>query len=110
MRRERTPRERHRPVGKRGKEEGLTVYVDNARIPWRGMRMSHLQADSLDELHDFAERLGLRREWFQPGSRPEAAHYDVSDSKRSEAISLGAIPESIEQGSERRRGARRKAT
>lgn len=84
----------------------MSVYVDNARIPFRGMRMSHLQADTLDELHEFANRLELRRDWFQPGSRPEAAHYDVSDSKRDEALALGAVAETIEQGSQRRRALR----
>ena len=81
----------------------MTVYVDNARIPFRGMRMSHMQADTLDELHAMADAIGLRRSWFQPGSRPEAAHYDVSDSKRAEALALGAVAETIEQGSQRRR-------
>jgi hypothetical protein len=81
----------------------MTVYVDDARIPWRGWRMSHLQADTVDELHAFAQSIGLRRDWFQPGSRPEAAHYDVTDSKRAEAIAAGAISETVAEGSARRR-------
>jgi len=44
-------------------------------------------ADSIDELHEMATRLGLRR-WFQAGNRP---HYDVCKSKRKIAVSLGAI-------------------
>lgn len=87
----------------------MTIYVDNARIPFRGMRMSHMQADTLDELHAMADRLGLRRSWFQPGSRPEAAHYDVSDSKRDEALAFGAVAETIEQSSQRRRTLRARA-
>jgi hypothetical protein len=31
-------------------------------------------ADTLEELHEAAARLGLRREWFQEGLRP---HYDL---------------------------------
>lgn len=81
----------------------MTVYVDDAGIEWKGGQWSHLQADSLDELHAFAERLGLRRSWFQPGSRPAAAHYDVTESKRALAISLGAVSETIREGSARRR-------
>jgi len=47
----------------------MTVYVDDFGIPARvsGIkgRWSHLIADTEDELHAFAARLGLRREWFQ---------------------------------------------
>lgn len=97
----------------------MTVYVDDFRVEARvgGLhsRWSHLIADDLDELHIFAARIGLRREWFQdptvngkpkaePGTRlAENWHYDVTDSKRKEAIRLGAkkipwrrLPEVIE--------------
>lgn len=67
----------------------MTVYVDNARNPYRGMLMCHMLADSEAELHAFAARLGLKRRWFQPLSWP---HYDLSQSKRAEAVRLGAVP------------------
>lgn len=51
------------------------------------MKMSHMIADTLDELHAMADRLGLRR-WFQNNS--SFPHYDVCLSKRAEAIELGA--------------------
>jgi hypothetical protein len=79
------------------------VYVDDAHIFWRGKRWSHLQADSLVELHAFAALLGLKREWFQPGSRPENDHYDVTDSMREKAIALGAVAESWRDGARRAR-------
>ena len=83
------------------------IYVDDARIPWRGKRWSHLTADTEEALHEFAAKIGLRREWFQPSStRPEAHHYDVTDSKRDEAILAGAIPETTEEGARRRRARR----
>jgi len=34
----------------------------------------HLTADTLDELHAEAARIGLQRRWFQSGRHP---HYDV---------------------------------
>lgn len=84
----------------------MTVYVDDVRIPWKGKRWSHLTADTLDELHAFAEAIGLKRAWFQESStRPEAHHYDVTDSKRDEAILAGAVPESWRDGASRRRAA-----
>lgn len=66
----------------------MSVYVDDAQHVFRGMKMSHLIADSEVELHAFAERLGLRREWFQDHRTP---HYDISASVRLRARSLGAL-------------------
>lgn len=66
----------------------MAVYVDSGNIAFGRMKMCHMMADSLDELHSMADRLGLKREWFQPESSP---HYDLSQSKRTEAIKLGAI-------------------
>lgn len=94
----------------------MTVYVDDARIratvgQLQG-RWSHLFADTSDELHEFAQRLGLRRSWFQDpvvtgrpraraGSRAaENWHYDVTDSKRRQAIAIGATPVSWRDAAE----------
>jgi Protein of unknown function (DUF4031) len=81
----------------------MAVYVDDAGIPVEvrnGSRVhrsqwSHLTADTQDELHEFAARLGLRRSYFQPG-RPLVGkpspfwHYDVTAGKRAQALRLGA--------------------
>lgn len=66
----------------------MTVYVDDECIPWRGKLWCHLVADSLDELHVFAAKLGLRRAWFQSQSR--YPHYDVTIAVRERAFKLGA--------------------
>jgi hypothetical protein len=71
----------------------MTVYVDNIKIPWRGMLMSHMTADSVDELHEFAARLGLKRAWAQLPPEHSIPHYDVSEGKRQMAIRLGAVEE-----------------
>lgn len=68
----------------------MTIYVDNERIPWRGKLWCHLVADSLDELHAFASRLGLKRGWFQ--DQASYPHYDVTMSVRERALTLGAQP------------------
>ena len=65
----------------------VAVYVDDARIRWRGHEWSHLVADSPDELHDAAARLGLRREWAQDKGR--TLHYDLPEELRLRAIELG---------------------
>lgn len=66
----------------------MAVYVDDEQIPWRGKLWCHLVADSLTELHDFAAALGLKRAWFQSGSR--YPHYDVTMSVRDRALRMGA--------------------
>jgi len=70
----------------------MAVYVDDARIPYRGMLMCHLWADTREELHTFAATLGLRRSWFQCPPRASWEHYDICLSKRAEAVRRGAIP------------------
>lgn len=42
----------------------------------------------IEELHKFAESIGLRREWFQGAWMP---HYDLTGNKRAEAIAAGAV-------------------
>jgi hypothetical protein len=65
----------------------VTVLVDEARWPWRDRVWAHLVSDaSYDELHAFAERLGLPRRAFQ------GDHYDVTSADRERALDLGAEP------------------
>jgi hypothetical protein len=49
-----------------------------------------VSTDSLDELHAFAAKLGLKREWAQLRPKVSAAHYDLVPSKRAIAVRLGA--------------------
>ena len=65
----------------------MTVYVGPSIYPYGRMIMCHMAADSLEELHEMASKIGVRR-WFQDGFRP---HYDICKSKRKTAISFGAI-------------------
>lgn len=52
------------------------------------MKSCHLMADTVDELHSMAKKIGLKRSWFQLGSRP---HYDLVEKKRDKAVLNGAI-------------------
>jgi len=88
----------------------LSVYVDEPFVESRGKRWAHLTADSADELHAFAKRLGLLRQSFQATpDKPWKDHYDVTESTRELAVRMGAIPESAKSGVARRRKARREA-
>jgi hypothetical protein len=92
----------------------MAVYVDHAFAHGQWGRWSgggHLQADTVDELHAFAARLGLHRHWFQhrPG-RPDRDHYDLTADLREQALAAGAIAEDRRVGVARRQQARRRAT
>lgn len=67
----------------------MAVYVDNPVWEWRGRLWCHLLADSLEELHSFANELGLKPEWFQKKAR--FPHYDVTENLREKALKLGAV-------------------
>jgi hypothetical protein len=69
----------------------IDSFHNGARGPWRfwHRRCGHLVSDhSIEELHQFAEGLGLRREWFQRKSVP---HYDLTGEHYELALERGAI-------------------
>lgn len=66
----------------------MAVYVDSHNASFGRMIMCHMIADTLDELHGMAAKIGMRRDWFQHGSFP---HYDVCKSRRALAVGFGAI-------------------
>ncbi len=69
----------------------------------------HLTTDGpLEELHAFAKRLGLKRQWFQ--DHPLAPHYDLNASRREFALLLGAVFVPARRQALARREARKKAT
>jgi len=83
----------------------MPVYVDDSSIPatvpnGRARHAStwcHMFADTQEELHEFAARIGMKRAWFQPGrprgdGTPSALwHYDVTAPVRRKAVKAGAI-------------------
>lgn len=77
----------------------MVVYVDeiktyptsimDAQTRRNGSRWTHLTADTVGELHDLAQRIGMRRDWFQ--SKGSVPHYDVTPAYRRKAIKAGAV-------------------
>jgi hypothetical protein len=91
----------------------MTVYVDPLRTclknkNWRSTSSCHLFADTTEELHTFAKRLGLKAEWFQPIS--SYSHYDLTENKRRKAVQLGAVEDDGRILMEKIRGKRKKTT
>jgi hypothetical protein len=73
----------------------MTVYVDELRdyhallgIGFPGL-WCHLVTDGdMEELHQFAVRLGIQRRYFQ--DHPRHPHYDLHPYGRELAVALGA--------------------
>lgn len=88
----------------------MTVMVDEIRkYPnAKGVFMkgsAHLTVDGtspshLEELHAFAESIGLKRDWFQ--DHPLAPHYDLAPSKHAMALTKGAVFVSAKEQARRR--------
>lgn len=68
----------------------MTVYVDDMRARYGRMRMCHMLADSDEELHEMASRIGVARRWHQKAGTPHS-HYDICMSKRAIAVKFGAV-------------------
>lgn len=66
----------------------MTVYVDKAVHKYRRMIMCHMLADSLEELHEMADKIGVARKWFQGDA--SSPHYDICKAKRELAVTFGA--------------------
>jgi hypothetical protein len=68
----------------------MAVYVDYLfKAGWRFGEACHMTADTLEELHEMGERIGLKRRWFQ--AHPRFPHYDLTAGKRMLAVAAGAI-------------------
>ncbi len=68
----------------------MTVYVDTMQAKFGRMTMSHMAADTTEELLAMADRIGVARKWIQKAGTP-AEHFDVCKSKKAAAIAAGAV-------------------
>lgn len=80
----------------------MPVYVDDMHLYPMGqfgrMKMSHLLADTDEELHAMADKIGVARRWHQAPPRHDS-HYDIALSKRAQALAHGAISITLRQAS-----------
>lgn len=66
----------------------MAVYIGKREYRLGGMIMSHMLADTIEELHQMAAWLGIEKH-FQ--DKPGKPHYDLCKLKKRLAIKLGAI-------------------
>ena len=74
----------------------MAVYVDDMDKTQMGglggMKMSDMYAESVDELFDMANKIGLHRDWMQNVSQGHGyIHFDVSMAYRERAVREGAV-------------------
>lgn len=67
----------------------MAVYLDNMCACYGKLAMCHMIADTEDELHAMAARIGVDRHQFHAASL-YGAHYDVDGHQREQAIKGGA--------------------
>lgn len=72
--------------------DSLANYGEELTRRLPSSRWCHMVSDvSEEELHEFAARIGLRREWAQLRPKASAAHYDLMPWRRALAVKLGAV-------------------
>jgi hypothetical protein len=68
----------------------LKVKGQAGRIFGNGKLSCHLTCDGdLQELHELARRIGMKRAWFQ--DHPTCPHYDLTPKRREAALAAGAV-------------------
>jgi hypothetical protein len=85
----------------------MPVYVDplfdwGGSKEFRWKKSCHMYADTLEELHAMALRIGMRLAWFQDDKR--LAHYDLVPARRVKAVQFGAVEHTRRQMFEFMRG------
>ena len=73
----------------------MTVFVDDMYRYAYGklgrMKMSHMYADTHEELMDMAREINLQTKWIQHPGDPKREHFDISLTKRRLAVFSGAV-------------------
>lgn len=69
----------------------MSVYVDASLYSYGRMTMCHMIADTPDELHAMADKIGVARRWFQAPPGASFWHYDIAKVKRALAVTAGAL-------------------
>lgn len=72
----------------------MAVYVDQPVYTRAGVKKprvsyAHMVADTLDELHSFAAKIGVKKHFFHKSIA--AYHYDINDKQHVVAIAHGAL-------------------
>ncbi len=86
----------------------MAVYVDQL-LKYGTKKWSHMEADSLNELHEFAKSIGVAKCWFHNPRNQGSPHYDLNPEQRARAVAAGAIEKDFRWMIEWRRERNRQA-
>lgn len=72
----------------------MAVYIDKLmhhgwKMYGRSVKNCHMTADTEEELHMMASKIGMKLVWFQDNK--SCSHYDLMESKKDLAVKFGAI-------------------
>lgn len=65
------------------------VYIGKNEYRYGRMKMSHMAAETLEELHEMAQKIGVSKRHFQ--NKFGKPHYDICQKMKKKAIELGAM-------------------
>ena len=78
----------------------MPVYIDDMHKEEMGrlgrMKMSHMIADSREELMYMARQIGMQPRWIQKRDTAHE-HFDVAKGRRAQALTMGAIAITVRQ-------------
>lgn len=69
----------------------MTVFVDDVRYRYGRMIMCHMWSESVFELMDMAQAIGLSCRWIQLPPKASWVHFDISLDRKAAALSRGAV-------------------
>jgi len=73
--------------------DSITSYPSSTITPSArrfGIKWCHLWTDgNIEELHEFAKKIGLKKTWFQ--NKKRFPHYDIVPGKQKLALQNGAV-------------------
>ena len=79
----------------------MAVYVDDMHKTimgsYRTVQLCHMLADTDDELHAIADKIGMDRRWWQSPEKSSGSHYDIDTFRRALAVQRGAIEITLRQ-------------
>lgn len=70
----------------------MTIYVDNSTWvkPNGRKKYSHMVADSVEELNQFAEKIGVKKHFWHRTRNPALSHFDITEKQFKVAVANGA--------------------
>lgn len=67
------------------------IYIGTREYKYGRMLMSHMVSDNLEELHAFADELGIAWKHFQ--DKDGKPHYDICKAKKAKALTMFGVKE-----------------